>query len=292
MRKRRTKNGRRLGLQIVTLCISVTMVLVLLGVVVFSILTARNLQQNLRENVEISVLLGDTVSVTDGMALVHVIKGEDYAREVDYISREKALALAKEEMGFDPSEFAGGNPFTPELSVKINAEYANVDSLECIADALRQDSRVVEVDYTKDEIDGMNHLIEPIGICLLTLAGLLIFICYTLIRNTVQLNVYSRRFTIHTMKLVGASWSFIRYPFMRQATSIALIAAILSCALIAAIGYVAHPYMPHIDSIVTWRELAITVGSIFVFSYAIMMICTYVAVNKFLRMSAGELYNI
>ena len=95
-----------------TLCISTTMVLVLLGIVVLSVLTARNLQRSLKENVEISVILGDTVSVADGKALGKMIERREYAREVSYISREAALKIAKEEMGIDPSEFAGGNPFS------------------------------------------------------------------------------------------------------------------------------------------------------------------------------------
>ena len=182
------------------------MVLVLLGIVVLSVLTARNLQRSLKENVEISVILGDTVSVSDGNALGKLIEQKAYAREVSYISREAALQIAKAEMGIDHSEFAGGNPFSSELTVKIVANYANTDSLEAIADTLRSDGRVVDVDYAKEEVEGMNHLLEPVSMALLILAGLLIFICYTLINNSVQLSVYSRRFLIHTMKLVGASW--------------------------------------------------------------------------------------
>ncbi len=291
-KKRRPYSKRRHGLQLVTLCISTTMVLVLLGIVVLSVLTARNLQRNLRENVEVSVILGDTVSVADGMVLGRQIEQKVYAREVSYISRDSALQIAKAEMGIDPSEFAGGNPFSSELTVNIVANYAYTDSLEAIADTLRRDGRVVDVAYTKEEVEGMNHLLEPVSVALLVLAVLLIFICYTLINNSVQLSVYSRRFLIHTMKLVGASWSFIRQPFLRQATLVAVVSAVLACVLLSLIVYAIYPLMPHVEQIVTWRELLLTVIAVFVFSFSIMVICTLLSVNRFLRMRAGELYKI
>ena len=268
------------------------MVLVLLGIVVLSVLTTRNLQTSLKENVEISVILGDTVSIGDGKHLGQLIAKQSYARGVSYISRDAALQMAKEEMGIDPSEFAGGNPFSSELTVKIASAYANTDSLETVTKKLRKDARVVDVVYTKEEVEGMNHLIEPVSIALLVLAALLIFICYTLISNTVQLSVYSRRFLIRTMKLVGASWSFIRRPFIRQAVVVAVVSAVLACVLLSGIVYAVYPFMPHVEQIVIWRELTITVVAVFVFSFAIMVMCTLLSVNRFLRMTAGELYKI
>ena len=292
MRKRRNMNKRRHRLQMVTLCISTTMVLVLLGLVVLLGLTAHNLQKNLRENVEISVILNDTVSVESGKALGDIIKSKAYAREVMYISSADALETAKTEMGIDPTEFAGFNPFSPELTVKLEAAYANTDSLKQIVKALRQNKRVVDVAYTKDEIEGMNRILDTTNIALLVLSALLIFICYTLISNSVQLSIYSRRFVIHTMKLVGASWGFIRRPFLKQAIIIGLISAILTCIILGGIIYALLPYMPRIETIMTWRELAITAGCVFVFGFVIMVLCTLLSVNKFLRMTAGELYKI
>lgn len=292
MRKRRNQNKRRHGLQMVTLCISTTMVLVLLGLIVLSVLTARNLQKSLRENVEISVILGDTVSVENGKALAAVIRSQTYAREVIYISRDDALQMAKAEMGIDPTEFAGGNPFSSELTVKMAADYANTDSLETIVATLLPDKRVVDVAYTKDEIEGMNRILEPVSIALLIVSALLIFICYTLISNSIQLSVYSRRFLIYNMKLVGASWGFIRRPFLKRSIVIGLVSATLTCLLLSGIIYALMPYMPHIDEIMTWHELAFTAACVFAFGFVIMVICTFLSVNKYLRMTAGELYKI
>ena len=151
---------------------------------------------------------------------------------------------------------------------------------------------MVDVVYTKDEVEGMNHILEPVSIALLVLAVLLIFICYTLISNSVQLSIYSRRFSIHTMKLVGASWGFIRRPFLRQSVAVGLVSAVLACLLLGAIVYAIYPLMPHVEQIVTWREVVITVVCVFIFSFVIMVLCTLLSVNKFLKMTAGELYKI
>ena len=292
MRKSRNLEKRRHGLQMVTLCISTTMVLTLLGLVMLSVLTAHNLQKNLRENVEISVILGDTIAKEDGVALGRIIQKRPYAHQVVFISSEEALKMAKEEMGVDPTEFTGSNPFSPELSVTMEAEYANTDSLAVIVKNLMKDKRVVDVAYTKDEIDGMNRILEPVSIALLGLSALLIFICYTLMSNSIQLSIYSRRFLIHTMKLVGASWGFIRRPFLKQAVVVGVISALLTCALLGGIIYMLMPYMPHVEEIMTWRELAVTAAAVFVFGFAITVFCTLLSVNKFLRMTAGELYKI
>ena len=292
MRKSRNLEKRRHGLQMVTLCISTTMVLTLLGLVMLSVLTAHNLQKNLRENVEISVILGDTIAKEDGVALGKMIQKKPYAHQVAFISSEEALKMAKEEMGIDPTEFTGSNPFSPELTVTMEAEYANTDSLSVIVKKLLKDKRVVDVAYTKDEIDGMNRILEPVSIALLGLSVLLIFICYTLISNSIQLSIYSRRFLIHTMKLVGASWGFIRRPFLKQAVVVGVISALLTCALLGGIIYMLMPFMPHVEEIMTWRELAITAAAVFVFGFVITVFCTLLSVNKFLRMTAGELYKI
>lgn len=292
MRKSRNLEKRRHGLQMVTLCISTTMVLTLLGLVMLSVLTARNLQKSLRENVEVSVILGDTIAKEDGVALGKIIQKKPYAHRVAFISSEEALKMAKEEMGIDPTEFTGSNPFSPELTVTMEAEYANTDSLSVIVKNLLKDKRVVDVAYTKDEIDGMNRILEPVSIALLALSALLIFICYTLISNSIQLSVYSRRFLIHTMKLVGASWGFIRRPFLKQAVVVGVISALLTCLLLGGIVYMLMPYMPHVEEIMTWRELAVTAAAVFVFGFVITVFCTLLSVNKFLRMTAGELYKI
>ena len=282
--------SRHLGMQVVTLCISTTMVLILLGLVVFSVLTARNLSTYVRENMVMNLVLGDTVAVADGQALVKELKMRPFAKTVKYISQDEALQVMTEEMGADPMKFAGVNPFYAEIEVSLKADYANTDSLRRLSESLMKDSRITDVAYQAEQIDDVNRNIQRISLILLGLAVLLLIVSYALISNSVQLGVYSRRFTIHTMKLVGARWSYIRRPFLRRSIVIGLVASLLACLVIGAIVYTLFEYQPGMTELVTVRELVITAGAVFVFGFVIMLVCAFLSVNKFLRMTAGELY--
>jgi len=292
MKKHKTKSGSRRGLQMVTLCISTTMVLVLLGLIVFSVLTSRNLSSWVKENLTVTVMLGDDVSVNDAKRLCRELYHRPYAKNIDYVSKEQALSEQTEAMGSDPSEFLGANPFVATLELQMNSEYANRDSLRWIAKEIRKNPKVVDVAYQEDLMDNVNANLNRINIILLILAALLTFVSFALISNAVRLSVYSRRFLIHTMKLVGASWGFIRRPFMRQALTVGVIAALLANVVLGGGVYALSNYEPHIVSIITWRELTITGVAVLLFGIVITTFCSWVSVNKFLRMTAGELYKI
>ena len=291
--KRRIRNaGNRRGVQLVTLCISTAMVLVLLGMVVFSVLGSRNLSQWVKENLTVTVMLGDDVSVNDAKRLCRDLYHRPYSKNIDYISREQALEEQTEAMGSDPSEFLGVNPFPATLELQMNSEYANRDSLKWIAAELKKNPRVTDVTYQVDLMDSVNRNLAKVNMVLLVLALLLTFVSFSLINNTVRLSVYSRRFLIHTMKLVGASWNFIRRPFVRQALLVGIIAAILAIAVLGGCVYGLYYYEPSILTIITWRELSVTAVAVLLFGIIITVTCTYISVNRFLRMSAGELYKI
>lgn len=279
-------------MQVVTLCISTTMVLILLGLVVLSVLTARNLSTYVRENMAINLVLGDTVSIDDGSALVKELQAQPYAREVKYISQEEALAVMTEKLGADPVEFAGVNPFQAEIEVHMQEAYANTDSLRSISERLMKDNRVTDVAYQADLIDDVNRNIQRISLILLALSVLLLIVSYALISNSVRLGVYSRRFTIHTMKLVGAKWSLIRRPFLRRSIIIGLVASLLACVILSGIVYSIYRYQPGVTELITRRDVIITGVAVLVFGLVFMLVCTLFSVNKFLRMTAGELYKI
>jgi len=284
--------GRHHGMQAVTLCISTTMVLILLGLVVLSVLTARNLSANVKEHMAMSLVLGDTVSVSDGTALLDELKTTPFAREVRYISQEEALRVMTQEMGANPVEFAGVNPFQAEIEVMMRADYANTDSMHRISERLKADPRVVEVAYLADQMDDVNRNIQRISIIMLVLSVLLLIVSYTLISNSVLLGIYSRRFTIHTMKLVGARWSLIRRPFLRHSIITGLVASLLACAVLAAIVYTLYHYQPGAEALIGQKEMIITGATVFALGFIIVMLCTLLSVNRFLRMTAGELYTV
>mgnify|MGYP007069932617 CR=1 FL=1 len=292
MKRRRKNAGSRRGVQMVTLCISTSMVLVLLGLVVFSVLTSHNLSQWVKENLTVTVMLKDEVSVNEAKLLCRDLYHRPYSRNIDYISREQALKEQSEAMGSDPSEFLGVNPFSATLELQMKSDYANRDSLKWIAAELRKDSKVTDVAYQVDLMDSVNRNLAKVNLILLVLALLLTFVSFSLINNTVRLSVYSRRFIIHTMKLVGASWGFIRRPFMKQALLVGIVAAILAIAVLGACVYGLYYYEPNIQTIITVRELVVTAVAVFLLGILITVICSYISVNKFLRMSASELYKI
>ena len=275
------------------MCISTTMVLILLGLVVLSVLTTHNLTNYVREHLTVTVMLGDSVSAKDGMALGKKLQNAYYAKEVTYISKEQALKEQTEAMGTDPTEFLGVNPFVATLEMHLKADYANTDSLKKISRLIKKNTRqVTDVTYQENLTEQVNYNLNRISFVLLGLAVLLLIVSYSLISNSVRLDIYSRRFSIHTMKLVGASWSFIRMPFLRRSMSIGVVASLLACAALAGLVYALHEYQPGIEEIITWVELAIMGVAVFAFGFLIMLFCTLISVNKFLRMTAGELYKI
>ena len=292
MKRRKKYAGNRRGVQVVTLCISTAMVLVLLGLVVFSVQTSRNLSQWVKENLTVTVILSDDVSVNGAKLLCRDLYHRPYSRNIDYISKEQALKEQTEAMGSDPSEFLGVNPFPATLELQLHSDYANRDSLKWIAKELQKNPKITDVAYQVDLMDSVNSNLTKLNLVLLGLAVLLTFVSFSLINNTVRLSVYSRRFLIHTMKLVGASWGFIRKPFMNQALLVGVIAALIAIAVLGGLYYGLYYYEPNIITVITWRELAITAVAVLLFGIIITVACSYISVNKFLRMSAGELYKI
>ena len=290
MKRRKKYAGNRRGVQLVTLCISTAMVLVLLGLVVFSVQTSRNLSQWVKENLTVTVMLSDDVSVNGAKLLCRDLYHRPYSRNIDYISKEQALKEQTEAMGSDPSEFLGVNPFPATLELQLKGDYANRDSLKWIAKELQKNPKITDVAYQVDLMDSVNRNLTKLNLLLLALAVLLTFVSFSLINNTVRLSVYSRRFLIHTMKLVGASWGFIRRPFMNQALLVGVAAALIAIAVLGGLFYGLYYYEPNIVAVISWRELAITAGAVLLFGIIITAACSYISVNKFLRMSAGELY--
>lgn len=292
MKRRQEKTGRRQGVQLVTLCISTSMVLVLLGLVVFSVQTSRNLSRWVRENLTVTVVLGDQVAEDDAKQFCQDLGHRPFSKEVSFVSREQALKEQTAAMGSDPSEFLGMNPFPATVELQLQSDYANADSLAWISDELRKNTKVADVSYQVDLMDTVNRNLAKLNILLLVLALLLTFISFSLINNTVRLSVYSRRFLIHTMKLVGASWGFIRKPFMQQGLLVGIIAAVIAILVLGGAMYALYSYEPGILRIITWRELVITAVAVLAFGLVITLTCSYISVNRFLRMPAGELYKI
>ena len=293
MAKKRKKTRSRRGLQVVTLCISTAMVLVLLGIVVFSVLTARNLSAYVKENLRVTVMLSEDVTNPEAEQMCRELRQRPYVTDLTYISKEEALKELTAELGADPTEFTDGvNPTLASVEMQMKADYANGDSLQWIEKELKKNAKVQEISYPKDLMEQVNRTLAKINFVLLVLAVLLLIISFSLINNSVKLGVYARRFTIHTMKLVGASWGFIRWPFLRRSIGIGLLAALLAILVLGGCVYALYRYDPEVLTVITWQDMSITAVVVVVAGVLITSLCAYFSVNKFLRMKAGELYKI
>ncbi len=291
-KNKKKSRGRQGGLQVATLCISTSMVLILLGMVVLTVFTARNLSSYVKEKLTVTMLLGEDITDSEAQQLCGKLSARPYISNLEYISKEQVLEEQKESMGTDPSEFAGVNPFVSEIDFQLAAEYANNDSLQWISKELKQLPKVTEITYPQDLIDSVNKTLRKISLVLLILAGLLLFVSFALINNTVRLGIYSRRFGIHTMKLVGASWNFIRKPFIRRAVMLGLLAGIIAIIVLGIGVYMLMNYEPDVREVITPEVLVVTAVAVLVFGVVITTLCSWFSVNRFLRMKAGELYKI
>ena len=286
------KKKRVIDIQFVTACISTSLVLVLLGVVTLVVLSAKSLSEHVRENLELSLLLNEEVSKHEVDRIVEYVAAQRYTKEVDYISKEEILAEQTESMGLDPTEFLGYNPYTASIEVKLKANYANTDSIIPIKNRLMRYTQIREISYPSELMDSVNDNIRKVSAVLLVLALALSLISFSLINNTIKLTIYSQRFLLHTMKLVGASWRFIRRPFMWRNFAIGITSGIMACGIIGGSIYLLLYYEPQIGYLFTLPTLAIVGGSVMLFGVIIALLCANISINRFLKMKAGDLYYI
>ena len=279
-------------MQFVTSSISTTLVLLLLGLVVFFVLGAHNLSVYVKENINFSILISDDMKESDILKLQKKLDKEPFVKATEYISKKQALREQTEAMGTDPQEFLGYNPFTASIEVKLHSDYANSDSIAKIEKKIKKNTNIQEVLYQKDLIDAVNDNIRNISLMLLGLAVILTFISFALINNTIRLTIYSKRFLIHTMKLVGASWSFIRRPFLRRNFWIGVLAAFIADAVLWGAAYWLVSYEPELIRVITPDVMLLVSVSVLIFGVLITWLCALLSINKYLKMKAGTLYYI
>lgn len=279
-------------MQFVTSSISTTLVLLLLGLVVFFVLGAHNLSIYVRENINFSVLISDDMKESDILKLQKKLDKEPFVKETEYISKKQALKEQTEAMGTNPEEFLGYNPFTASIEIKLHSDYANSDSIAKIEKMIKKNTNIQDVLYQRELIDLVNENIRNISLVLLALAVVLALISFALINNTIRLAIYSKRFLIHAMKLVGASWSFIRRPFLRRNIWSGILAGILADAILMGAAYWLVSYEPELIRVITPEVMLLVSGSVLLFGVLITFMCAYLSINRYLKMKASTLYYI
>ncbi|MBQ2808124.1 MAG: permease-like cell division protein FtsX [Bacteroidaceae bacterium] len=278
--------------QTLSVYISTTLVLLLLGVMGIMLVAATGVSKEIHNNLEVSVIINSDTEETDILKLKERLGKERYIQDITYISKEQALEEQKAELGADPVEQLGYNPYEAELCLTLQPQYANSDSLQTIEDKLLRNKNIKEVIYQKDLMNSVNESLKKAGAAMLLFLVLLTIISWSLISNMVRLSIYSKRFLLHTMKLTGATWNFIRKPFIISNIWIGFFSGIMANALLGASLYLLLDRMPALTHYLPLEGVAVVGAAVMLFGIIICNLCAFRSVNRFLRMRNNDLYFI
>ena len=281
---------RQLRSSYMTSVISISLVLFLLGLVGFLILNARNLSDYVRENIGFNIELRDDVREADMQQLKKILDAKEYVRRTDFVSKEEAAVETSRALGEDFIEFLGYNPLPAIIKVKLLADYANPDSIYIIEQELTSYDQINDIYYKKTLIHEINDNIKKISLVIIAFSVLLLLIALTLINNTIRLSVYSKRFLIHTMQLVGATKNFIRKPFLFTGFSHGLIAALLAITLLLGTIYIMQNQIDDLIHVLEPNLLGLLFIGVLVLGILISIVSTFFAVNRYLNIQKDELY--
>lgn len=279
-------------IQTLSVYISTTLVLLLLGIMGLLFIGGESASERIKESFKMTLVIDDKADDTSIANLQKFVDKKDYIQESKYISKEQALQEEAESLGYDPLELLGYNPYEAQIEVTLKNDYTNTDKMAEIEKELKKNKLISEVIYHKDNIDKVNENINKIALMLLTLLLLLTVISWSLIGNLVRLSIYSKRFILHTMKLVGATWGFIRKPFLLNNMCIGLVSGIIANTVLGTGIYMLQESSPEVASLLSMDKLAIVAAAVILFGVTICTLCAYLSVNRFLRMRNNDLYFI
>ncbi len=282
---------KRLKASYITSIISITLVLFVLGSLGLVILEAKMISKHLRENIRLTVYMKKDVKEADVMRLKKFLDATDDVKSTRYVSPKEAADEYSKEIGEDFVHFLDGeNPLHGSIEVYLNEAYANVDSLATLSTIIEKRKGVDDVRYHKSYVETINKNIGRISLFFLIVSGLLLLISIVLINNTIRLSVYSSRFIIRSMQLIGATQSFIRRPFIWQGIMQGVISAMLTIGILIAIMYKIHNYYPELINIRFIDMYLILFGSLFLVGVLISWWSSSLAVRKYLRMKLDNIY--
>ncbi len=281
---------RRLTSSYITTVISISLVLFLIGIVGFLILNARSLSIQVKENIGINIELKDNLREADVQQVKKILDAKSYVRSTLYVSKELAAAETQKALGEDFLEFLGYNPLPALIKVKLIAPYANPDSIFNIEKEIRSFPQIQDIYYKKTLLHEINDNIRKITFVFLLFSLLLFIISLTLINNTIRISVYSKRFLIHTMQLVGATKGFIRRPFIFAGMWHGFLSALIASGLLILSIYLAQKQISDIAELIDPDILGMLFLFIFLLGIIITTVSTFFAVNRYLNLEKDKLY--
>lgn len=275
-----------------TTIVSVTLVLILVGLIAMVWMSARTETRRLQEQLELNVILGDSVTDTQGRSLAYEIKKAPYSGNVRFISRDEAMAIWKADTGEDLFELFGVNPLSPEISFTVKSDYTSKKTLTEIRTSLKKNPLVSNVSAPDDSmVDNMQRNLTRITLILGVVALIMILISLVLITNTVHLAIYSKRFTIHTMQLVGATDGFVRRPIVWSNMLSGLIAGFLASGITAlALWGAREGGVDDLARYVPWSDYGIVSAGMVVAGALMCAIAAFIAATHYLRKDYDELF--
>jgi cell division transport system permease protein len=275
-----------------TTTISISLVLFLVGLECVVLMSAHELVRHVRENVVLTVVLSDMASQEDVARLDNLMQVAPYVNGSDYISREEALQEHIDNLGEDPQKFLGYNPLTDAFEVNLHAEYAQIDSIHVIEQSLLALPYVDKVIYQADIVKQLDSNLQEASLILLAIALALLVIALVLISNTIQLQVYSKRFLINTMRLVGATPWVIKWPFIRRNMLMGIEAACVALLMLAATYYYFVNRLGIRLFALTEQNIAIIIVAVVFVGWFITFFASLAATNRYIRMKTSKMYEI
>ena len=283
---------RRLFGAWVSTVISISLVLLLVGVASILLLNARSVSDYFKENLQVSVLMKQDVTEEQALAYQSSLAGLPGVKATTFISREQGIEEMAKMLGRDFLDVFSTAPVPVSIDVNLEAAYVSPDSLEVVKAALASSPLVDEVVYQTSLVEALNANLQKIGLVLGVLILLLLFISFVLIGNMVRLNVFSRRFTIHTMQLVGATRGFIRAPFIGQSALQGLFAALVAILLLVGGLFILRKEFVQLFEIFRLDTLLATMGIVIVSGVLICVVSTWIVVGRLVRFDRDQLYAV
>lgn len=282
--------SRRIRSSVLTSIISISLVLLLLGLVGLLLVNGRNVRKQVLESIGFNVILKENIKEADIYQLQKILDSRDYILSTEYITKEEAALETEQMLGEDFIHFLGYNPLPPSLRVRLHQQWTHPDSVMMIEQDLLHYDSIEEVYYKKSLLYAINENIRQISLIILGFSLLLTLISVTLINNTIRLSVYSRRFIINTMQLVGATRSFIRRPFLYRSAVNGFTASIIALSLILLLVYLLQDEFEGVISLRDYDILALLALAVIITGMLINWVSTFFAVNKYLNIKTDKLY--
>ena len=281
---------RRLMNAYLSSVISISLVLLLVGVASMLLVNAKSVSDYFKENMQVSVLMKQNVSDEAALGFKDELDGERYIKNTVFVSREQGQRELAAQLGEDFLDVFETSPIPVSVDVTLDARYVSADSLEMVRTEISASPLVDEVVYQRSLVDALNANLNRISLILGVFIALLLFISFVLINNTVRLNVFARRFTIHTMKLVGATRSFIRAPFLVQSAFQGLFSAFIAIFILVGLMFLMRSSFAQLFEIFRLELLLVVIGIVIAAGLVICLASTYFVVNKLISLRKDELY--